>query len=80
MADRFLTREKVAVELNISKAQTYALIRRGNLPAIKIDGRGVYRVVARVDLEAYIAAGSDETSRWIREHPFDEEVEPDGEG
>lgn len=50
---RFLTLTDVAEVLNISSAQTYALVRRGDLPAIKIGGRGQWRVEA-VELEAYI--------------------------
>jgi len=50
---RFLTRAQVAEELNISMAQCYALIRRGELRAAKIGGRGDYRI-GRDDLEAYI--------------------------
>ena len=36
MATRFLTRQQVAEKLNISMAQCYALIRRGELRAAKI--------------------------------------------
>ncbi|WP_027861738.1 helix-turn-helix domain-containing protein [Marmoricola sp. URHB0036] len=69
MTDRFLTREQVAEELATSKAQVYALIRRGDLRAMKIGGRGVWRV-SRQDLEDYIARTYDETERWIVGHPF----------
>ncbi|HEY9472463.1 MAG TPA: helix-turn-helix domain-containing protein, partial [Mycobacteriales bacterium] len=34
-ADRFLTLSDVAEILNISASQTYALVRSGELPAIK---------------------------------------------
>ncbi len=47
---RFLTRAQVAEELNISMAQAYALIRRGEIRAAKIGGRGDYRI-GRDDLE-----------------------------
>jgi excisionase family DNA binding protein len=40
MHARFLTRSQVAEELNISMAQAYALIRRGELRAAKIGARG----------------------------------------
>jgi excisionase family DNA binding protein len=75
---RFLTREQVADELNISMAQAYALIRRGDLRALKLGGRGTWRV-GRDDLEAFIARLYEETERWIEEHPFDEDG-PEGEG
>ena len=41
---RFLTLADVAEVLNTSSAQVYALVRRGELPAIKIGGRGQWRV------------------------------------
>lgn len=53
MPARFLTKAEVAEELNISDAQLYALIRRGEIRHIKVGGRGVQRI-ERSDLEAYI--------------------------
>ncbi|UAL30745.1 helix-turn-helix domain-containing protein [Nocardioides rotundus] len=50
---RFLTLADVAEMLNTSQAQVYALVRRGDLPAIKIGGRGQWRVEG-VELENYI--------------------------
>ena len=43
---RFLQLADVAEILNISSAQVYALVRCGDLPAIKIGGRGQWRVEA----------------------------------
>ena len=43
-AERFLQLTDVAEILNISSSQTYALVRSGDLPAIKIGGRGQWRV------------------------------------
>lgn len=77
MADRFLTREQVADEPATSKAQVYALIRRGDTRALKIGGRGVWRV-ARQDLEEYIARTYEETGRWLEEHPFTDGPGDDG--
>ena len=51
---RFLTLTDVAEVLNTSVAQVYALVRRGELPAIKLGGRGQWRVEAS-RLEDYIA-------------------------
>ena len=51
---RFLTVDQVSAELNISRSQTLALVRDGSLPAIKIGGRGHWRV-ERCWLEAFIA-------------------------
>ena len=53
MAQRFLQLAEVSEVLNISAAQAYALVRSGELPAIKIGGRGQWRVEA-TELEAYI--------------------------
>ena len=52
---RFLQLADVAEVLNISSAQVYALVRNGDLPAIKIGGRGQWRVETS-ELEDYIAA------------------------
>lgn len=50
---RFLTLEQVAEELTVSRAQVYALVRDRSLVALKIGGRGVWRV-ERSRLEDYI--------------------------
>ena len=50
---RFLTLADVAEVLNTSSAQVYALVRRGELPAIKIGGRGQWRVEVD-ELERFI--------------------------
>jgi excisionase family DNA binding protein len=66
---RFLTLTDVAEVLNISDSQTYALVRSGELPAIKIGGRGQWRV-ERDQLETYIERMYDQTKRFVAEHPF----------
>jgi len=73
---RFLTLHDVAAELAISRSQAYALVRNGDVPAIKIGGRGQWRV-ERVRLEQWIEAAYDETARFIREHPFTGQAEED---
>ena len=50
---RFLQLADVAEVLNISSAQVYALVRSGDLPAIKIGGRGQWRVEVD-ELERFI--------------------------
>ena len=72
MADlpRFLTLPDVAEILNTSVAQVYAMVRRGDLPAIKIGGRGQWRV-SEADFEDYIAQQRVETKKFIDEHPFE---------
>ena len=72
---RFLTLSDVAEVLNISDSQTYALVRSGELPAIKIGGRGQWRV-EREKLEAYIARMYDQTKQFVADHPF-VETRPD---
>lgn len=76
-SDRFLTLSDVAEILNISGSQTYALVRNGELEAIKIGGRGQWRV-ERDKLEAYIARMYDETRKFVADHPF-AEAEADAE-
>ena len=68
---RFLTLADVAETLNISDRQTYALVRRGELPAIRIGGRGQWRVEA-TELEQYIAKQYTATKSYIDAHPFGE--------
>ena len=50
---RFLRLEDVAEELNVKLPQVRALVKSGELPAIQIGGRGMWRV-ERVELENYI--------------------------
>jgi excisionase family DNA binding protein len=68
---RFLTLTDVAEVLNTSSAQVYALVRRGDLVAIKIGGRGQWRVESS-ELEAYIQRMYAEARAVIDEHPFEE--------
>ena len=75
MTPRFMTLADVAEVLNTSVAQVYALVRRVELPAIKIGGRGQWRVEA-TELESYIERMYDQTKRHVAEHPF---VDPEGQ-
>ena len=79
MTPRFLQLADVAEILNISSAQAYALVRNGDLPAIKVGGRGQWRVEA-TQLEAYIQRAYDDTKKFVAEHPLgraDEDIEAD---
>ncbi|MCI2237899.1 helix-turn-helix domain-containing protein [Paenibacillus sp. TRM 82003] len=60
MPSRFLPLADVAEMLAISSAQAYALVRSGELPAIKVGGRGQWRV-EESQLEAYIARMYEQT-------------------
>lgn len=59
---RFLTLADTAEVLAISVGQAYALVRSGELPAIKIGGNGHWRI-ERTVLEAYIEAKYEENRR-----------------
>ncbi|MCF6376749.1 helix-turn-helix domain-containing protein [Nocardioides KLBMP 9356] len=72
---RFLTLADVAEALNTSSAQVYALVRRGELPAIKIGGRGQWRV-ENVQLEEFIQRMYAETREFVDQHPFVESDAP----
>lgn len=67
---RFLTLDDVAEVLNISMSQTYALVRTGTLPAIKIGGRGQWRV-EDAELEAYIQRCYAQTKELVASHALD---------
>jgi excisionase family DNA binding protein len=71
---RFLTLADVAETLNISSAQTYALVRSGDLPAIKVGGRGQWRVEAQA-LEQYIENMYAQTREFVSTHPFGKDEE-----
>lgn len=68
-ADRFLQLTDVAEILNISSSQTYALVRSGELTAIKIGGRGQWRV-ERTALEDYIQRCYADTRAFVTQHPI----------
>lgn len=63
-ARRFLKLKDVQDILNISSAQAYALVRSGDLEAIQIGGRNIWRVEA-AKLEEYIAGAYQKTAEAI---------------
>ncbi len=63
---RFLTLTDVAEVLNTSLAQVTALVQRGEIRAIKIGGRGQWRV-EQVELERFIERMYTETEAHLRE-------------
>ncbi len=69
---RFLTLADIAEVLNISAAQAYALVRSGDLRAIKVGGRGQWRV-EESELESYIERMYSATEDFVRAHPFGRE-------
>lgn len=62
---RFLTLADTAEVLSISARQAYALVRSGELPAIKVGSGGQWRVERSV-LESYIEAMYEQTRRMNR--------------
>jgi excisionase family DNA binding protein len=68
---RFLTLTDVGEVLSISSAQTYALVRSGSLRAIKVGGRGQWRVES-TELEAYIARCYEETAELVASNSMDD--------
>lgn len=75
---RFLTLADVAEVLNTSSAQVYALVRRGELTAIKIGGRGQWRVEAD-QLEEFISRMYAQTRDFVDQHPFTDETDSNPE-
>ncbi len=76
---RFLQLSDVSEVLNISGSQTYALVRSGDLPAIKIGGRGQWRVEIS-ELETFITRMYDETREFVQSHPLDRSDLVDDDG
>ncbi len=68
-AERFLQLSDVAEILNISSSQTYSLVRSGDLAAIKVGGRGQWRV-ERSALEDYIRRCYEQTKAITTAHPL----------
>jgi excisionase family DNA binding protein len=65
----------VAAELNVTDSQVYHMVRSGELPAIKIGGRGQWRV-ERAKLEEYIAQKYRETAAWVEKNPLTDRDQP----
>ena len=68
MSARFLTLSDVAEILNVAPAQVYALVRTGELPAIKIGARGQWRVEDQA-LENYIVKLYSSTAEFVAQNP-----------
>jgi excisionase family DNA binding protein len=81
---RFLTLDDVAETLNVSWSQAYALVRRKELIAIQIGGRGQWRVEVD-ELERFIQqkyaearAGTEPAEERAAEPAADAEVSSGG--
>ncbi|MDO5662845.1 MAG: helix-turn-helix domain-containing protein, partial [Brachybacterium sp.] len=66
MPARFVPLSDVAEMLSISASQAYSLVRSGELRAIKVGGRGQWRVEL-TELEAYIERGYEQTEHQLAE-------------
>ena len=76
MARRFIPLTEVSEILDISAAQAYALVRSGDLPAIKVGGRGQWRVET-TELESYIQRMYQQTRQLVQTHQGEDD-EPAG--
>lgn len=70
MARRFIPLSEVSEILDVSAAQAYALVRSGELPAIKVGGRGQWRVETS-ELEAYIQRMYAQTQAFVQAQQTD---------
>lgn len=66
MQPRFVPLTDVAEMLSISASQAYALVRTGELRAIKVGGRGQWRVEMN-EIESYIERSYAATERVLEE-------------
>ena len=71
LTPRFYTLDDVAVLLATTLAQVYALVRTGDLPAIKIGGREHWRVEV-IMLDQWIAEQYEVTRKYVAENPMPE--------
>ncbi len=69
MEKRFIKLDEVGDILDISASQTYALVRSGELSAIKVGGRGQWRVEL-TEVEQFITRMYEETKDFVAAHPF----------
>lgn len=81
MKRRFLTLADVTEVLNISAAQTYALLHSGELVGIQVGPRKIWRI-EEAELEAYIQRMYAETRARTRVggHGADDADDADGAG
>jgi excisionase family DNA binding protein len=70
MTPRFIPLSDVAEQLSISASQAYALVRSGELRAIKVGGRGQWRVELS-ELEAYIERSYAATETFLEQERAD---------
>ena len=79
MPPRFVPLSDVAETLSISSSQAYALVRSGELRAIKVGGRGQWRVEV-TEIESYIERQYLRTASLIEEENAAERAKAEGKG
>lgn len=75
---RFLTIEQAAEELNVKASLIRGLIKTGQLRALQVGSRGMWRI-GRQDVEDYIADAYTRTAERIVAGDFMDEAESDSE-
>ena len=78
---RFLTLAQFAAELNVTESQAYALVRTGQIRAIKVGGRGQWRLERSV-IEEFIAGAYKDAGDYVKSNPGegqDADGDPDAE-
>jgi excisionase family DNA binding protein len=76
LVGRFLTVAETAEVLHVSVTQAYALVRSGELPAIRVGAARLWRV-ERSELEAYIQARYEEERRMANWRQSDFAIVPE---
>ncbi len=66
---RFMSPRAAADELGVTEAQVMSLLRSGVLRAIKVGGRGFWRIERSV-LEEYIAESYSSTQEYVRQQTW----------
>lgn len=77
MPPRFVPLSDVAEMLSISASQAYALVRSGELRAIKVGGRGQWRVETS-EIESYIQRSYEATATILEQERRQEREKADG--
>ncbi|ASK64908.1 DNA-binding protein [Brachybacterium avium] len=77
MPPRFVPLSDVAEMLSISASQAYALVRSGELRAIKVGGRGQWRVETS-EIESYIQRSYKATANYLEQERHQERTKADG--
>ena len=78
MPPRFVPLSDVAEMLSISASQAYALVRSGELRAIKVGGRGQWRVETS-EIESYIQRSYRATASYLEEESRQERAKARGD-